>query len=82
MARFIAVILVAFGLTANETLDEIIDLSLNILDKPGLNAETRTLALRDHINSLMIKYRIDRECRLLDPNTNSQGCKLYAVYPL
>ncbi|KIM25296.1 hypothetical protein M408DRAFT_74581, partial [Serendipita vermifera MAFF 305830] len=73
---FIAILLVLFGLTAEEALDEFIGLTANILDKRDIDAETRTVALRDHIDKLLEKHVIDGSSHIMDFNGRSMGCKL------
>ncbi|KIM27338.1 hypothetical protein M408DRAFT_24562, partial [Serendipita vermifera MAFF 305830] len=73
---FIAILLVVFGLTAEDALEEFTDLSVNILDKQDIDAETRTAALRKYVEDLLVKYEIDPNLRLLDVNDRSKGCKL------
>jgi hypothetical protein len=73
---FIAILLTVFGLTANETLEEFIDLSTNILDIQGVQPDARTAALKVYIHNLLIKYGIMEEMRLMDPNPRSKDCKL------
>ena len=78
--RFITILLVTFGLTAEDALDEFIDLSVNVLHKSEMDAQTRTAALKDHVHNLLKKYGIDPSTRLLDPSDHSQGCKLYVLF--
>ncbi|KIM20565.1 hypothetical protein M408DRAFT_333927 [Serendipita vermifera MAFF 305830] len=73
---FIAILLAVLGLTAEEASEEFANLSLNILDKQDIDAETRTNALRGYVNDLLAKYRIDQNSRLIDTNNRSKGCKL------
>jgi hypothetical protein len=74
--RFIAILLTVFGLTTSEALEEFIDLSTNILDIQGIQADVRTAALKSHIHNLLKKYGIKDEMRLMDPNPRSKDCKL------
>ncbi|KIM19800.1 hypothetical protein M408DRAFT_30919, partial [Serendipita vermifera MAFF 305830] len=73
---FIAILLVVFGLTVEDTLEEFINLSVNILGKQDIDAETRTTVLLKYIDDLLTKYEIDPTLRLLDGNNRSKGCKL------
>ncbi|KIM25291.1 hypothetical protein M408DRAFT_26286 [Serendipita vermifera MAFF 305830] len=73
---FIAILLVIFGLTAEEALVEFIDLSVNILDKQYTDAETRTAALKQHVNKLLEKHKINKETSVLNSNDRSMNCKL------
>jgi hypothetical protein len=63
-------------LTAEQVLDEFIELNAAILEKHGIDALARTTALRTYIETLLEKYGLKREMRLLDPNERSKGCKL------
>ncbi|KIM27322.1 hypothetical protein M408DRAFT_311186 [Serendipita vermifera MAFF 305830] len=76
---FIAILLVIFGLTAEEASEEFANLSVNILDNHALDVETRTAALRKYVDDLLAKYKIDETTRLLDANDRSKGCKLAVV---
>ncbi|KIM30740.1 hypothetical protein M408DRAFT_65913, partial [Serendipita vermifera MAFF 305830] len=73
---FIAILLVLFGLKTEEALDEFIDMTANVLDKQGVDAETRTAALKRHIDGLLEKYRIDGNSHIIDHNDRPMGCKL------
>jgi len=74
--RFITILLVIFGLSAEQALDEFIELSFNVLEKRGINAQTRTAALKTHIEGLLDKYRIDKERSIVDSGDYPDGCKL------
>jgi hypothetical protein len=74
--RFIAILLVTLGLTAEQALDEFLEFSVNILEKQGVDAKARTMGLRLHIDKLLEKYGIGSDKRLMDPNDRSKGCKL------
>lgn len=73
---FVAILLVIFGLSAEEALDEFIDLSVTVLSKHDLDAKARTEILRARVSNLIDKYKMSQEMRLLDPSDRSQGCKL------
>ncbi|KIM24491.1 hypothetical protein M408DRAFT_232186 [Serendipita vermifera MAFF 305830] len=73
---FIAILLVIFGLSAQEALDEFTDLCANVFDKRGVDAETRTVALKQHIDKLLEKHGVDQSTRMLDPVDSSMKCKL------
>ncbi|KIM24506.1 hypothetical protein M408DRAFT_53320, partial [Serendipita vermifera MAFF 305830] len=73
---FIAIILVILGLTAEEALDEFINLSTNVLDKPDVDAETRTVALKQYIDGLLERHEVDPNIRILDSSHRSTDCKL------
>jgi len=74
--RFISILLVIFGLTATQALDEFFELNVAILEKKGIGAPARTTALKAYIEILFDKYGIEREMRLSDPNERSKACKL------
>jgi hypothetical protein len=74
--RFISILLVTFGLTASQVLDEFVELNVAILEKQGIDAVARTTALKTYIERLLKKYGLKKEMRLLDPNERSKGCKL------
>jgi len=65
-----------FGLTAEEASKEFIDLTTNVLDVNGVEADARTAALGVHINDLLTRYGIEEDMHLMDPNDRSKGCKL------
>jgi hypothetical protein len=72
--RFIALLLVVFGLTAEQALEEFSELSTNVLDFPG-EASARTTALRSHIDSLLLKYGIEKEMLLTESTSQLNGSK-------
>jgi hypothetical protein len=74
--RFIAILLVILGLTADQVLDEFIEFSVNILEKQGVDAEERTAELKVYIDKLLERYHINKDMRLLDPHDRSNSCKL------
>ena len=80
--RFIAILLVVFGLTAEQAFDEFIDLSVDVLDKNGLDAEARTAALSAYTQDLLEKHGFQKDVHLLDQNLRAKGCKLYGIHPL
>jgi hypothetical protein len=55
---------------------EFIELTINILEKEGIDAPTRTAALKTHIETLLEKYGIQKDTCLLDTQRRSKGCKL------
>jgi hypothetical protein len=67
---------VIFGLKADQALEEFIDLTVNILQLQDVNAERRTVALKEYIDSLLMKYKVDQVARLLDPNERTRNCIL------
>ncbi|KIM23931.1 hypothetical protein M408DRAFT_27516 [Serendipita vermifera MAFF 305830] len=73
---FIAVLLVIFGLTVEEALEEFTDLSVNVIDRQNIDADTRTTNLNTYVDNLFMKYKMDKDLRLLDANVRSKGCKL------
>jgi hypothetical protein len=75
-SRFIAILLVILGLTADQALDELVEFSVNILEKQGVDAEARTAELKVYIDTLLEKYHIEKDMRLQDPHDRSKVCKL------
>jgi hypothetical protein len=63
-------------LTAVQVLDEFIELNVAILEKQGIDALARTIALKTYIEKLLDKYGLKAEMRLLDPNERFKHCKL------
>ncbi|KIM23915.1 hypothetical protein M408DRAFT_319259, partial [Serendipita vermifera MAFF 305830] len=63
-------------MTIEEVLEEFTNLSANLLDKHDIDAQARTDALRQYIDNLLVKYKIDQKHRLLDINDHPNGCKL------
>jgi hypothetical protein len=57
-------------------LSELIEFSGNVLEKAGIDAPTRTAALKTHIETLLEKYGIKEDVRLLDSSKGPKGCKL------
>jgi len=74
--RFISILLVTFGLTAAQALEDFAELTAAILEKQGIDALARTTTLKTHVEKLLDKYGLEREMRVLDPNERSKGCKL------
>jgi hypothetical protein len=74
--RFAAILLVIFGLTANQVLEEFIELTTNVLNPNRLGAEARTDALQGYIDGLLDRYKIEKDMALMHPNDRSKGCKL------
>jgi len=75
--RFIAILLVIFGLAVEQSLEDFVELSATVLEVQGVDAEARTMALKGYIATLMKKHSIPESMRLMDPNDRSKGCKLY-----
>ena len=67
------------GLDAEQTLDEFVELSINILEKHDMDAPARTAALEIYINGLLERYEIGKEKRLLDTNSRSKGSKMFVL---
>jgi hypothetical protein len=67
---------VIFGLSAEEALEKFIELSADVLEKRGIDAQARTAALKTYIERLFEEYVIDKERRLLDSGDRLNGCKL------
>lgn len=79
LSRFIAILLVVFGLNARQALDEFTDLNDKILEKGGMNAQGRTAELKTHIDNLLDRHNVAPNLRLLDSTVRSGGsgaCKL------
>lgn len=73
---FIAILLCILGLTADQALEEFIELNATVLEKQGIDVETRTQALKQHIDVMLKKYKIDERMRLLYSSDRPDGCKL------
>jgi hypothetical protein len=67
---------VVLGLNAEQALDEFIKLSVNILEKQGLEPTARTAALKVYIDGLLEGHEIPGNMRLWDPNIRSKGSKM------
>jgi len=67
------------GLNAEQALDEFIELSVTILEKHEMDAPARTAALRDYVDTLLEKYDIGKEARLLDVNIRSKDSKMCVI---
>jgi hypothetical protein len=78
--RFIAILLVVFGLNAEQALDEFVELSVDILEKQEMDAAARTAALKIYINKLLDKYGIGIEARLLHTEACSKGPKMCVIF--
>jgi hypothetical protein len=57
-------------------LNEFIELNINVLEKEGIDTPTRTAALKTHIGTLLEKYGIKEDMRLLNSPSGPKGCKL------
>ena len=68
--------LAVLGFTAEQALDEFMELSSTVLELQGLDAQTRTEALKHYISTLLYKNKVREDTRLLDPNDRGAGCKL------
>jgi hypothetical protein len=75
--RFIAILLVVFGLDVEKTIEEFIDLSAKIFDLQDVDAHDRTEALKTHVDNLITKHGMEQRKTLLDPKIGSRDCKLY-----
>lgn len=73
---FISILLVIFGLTVEEAMQEFIDLGANVLEKRAIDASERTMILREYIKNLMEKHGISPTTLLLDSIDRSRDCKL------
>jgi hypothetical protein len=78
--RFIAILLVVFGLSAEEALNEFIELCVNILEKYEMDVPTRTAELSGYIDKLLEKHTIRKEARLLDAKFCSNRSKMCVFY--
>ena len=76
LSRFIAILLVVFGLNAKQSLDEFTDLNDKILEKGGMNAQARTTELKNHIDDLLNRHKVASDLLLLDSTLYSGACKL------
>jgi hypothetical protein len=74
--RFIAILLVILGLSAEQVLDGFIELSVNVLEERGIDAQARTAVLKIYIERLLEKYGVDKERRLVNSASHLNGCKL------
>jgi hypothetical protein len=68
---------VVLGLNAEQALDEFIKLSVNILEKQGMEPTTRTAALEVYVAGLLESREISNKMRLWDPNVRSKGSKMW-----
>jgi hypothetical protein len=66
-------------LSAEQALDEFIELSDSILEKQEMDAHARTTALRVYIDKLLQKYEIGKEIRLQEINIRSKGSKMWVI---
>jgi hypothetical protein len=80
--RFIAILLVIFGLTVEQSLEDFVELSAVVFEVQGVDADARTMALKVYVSTLMKKHSIPDGMRLMDPNDRSKGCKLYVFVVL
>jgi hypothetical protein len=67
-------------LSAEQALDEFIELSDSILEKQEMDAPSRTTALRAYIDKLLEKHGVGKETRLQDTSIRSKGSKMWASY--
>jgi hypothetical protein len=70
---------VLFGLSAEQALDEFIELSDSILEKQEMDAAARTATLRVYIDKLLEKYEIGKRTRLLETSVRSKGSKMWVI---
>jgi len=68
-------------MTANQALEEFIELSVKVLDMPNQDAAARSAALEKHVHALLEKHAIERERRLMEPGARVGDCKLCAYIP-
>ena len=76
IASFIAILLVTFGLTAEQALEEVIELSTSVLEIRGIDSWARTTALKEYIAKLINEHQIEGNSLLMESNERSNGCKL------
>jgi hypothetical protein len=57
-------------------LSEFISMSVEVLDVDGMDAEARTAMLKEFINKLLTKYKIERNAEIMDQSGLSMNCKL------
>jgi len=63
-------------MTAEDTLEEFIELSASVLDKQGVDAQARTMVLKRYIDNLLEKHGISKDMHLLTLDDRTGGCKL------
>ena len=63
-------------LNAEQALDEFIKLSVNILEKQGMEPTARMAALKVHIDGLLESHKIASDMHLWDSNIHSKDSKL------
>jgi hypothetical protein len=66
-------------LSAEQALDEFIELSESILEKQEMDAPARTAALRVYIDKLLEKHGIGKETRLQETNIRSKRSKMWVI---
>ena len=66
-------------MTAEQALEEFIELSVNVLQPERMDPQARTTRLEEYIEDLLRRHRVEREMRLLDANPRSGGCKLLVL---
>jgi ABC-type Na+ transport system ATPase subunit NatA len=76
LRRFISILLVVLGWTAEKALEEYIDFTVRVLDLKNVDVEERTTALKNYVSKLLKMHEIKDGMRLLDLNARSRGCKL------
>jgi hypothetical protein len=67
---------VVLGLSAEQALEEFIKLSVEFLEKQGMEPTARTAALGVHIYELLESHEIASDMRLWDQHVRSKGSKL------
>ena len=75
-SRFISILLVVFGLAADDALKEFSDFNDQVLEMRGLNAQARTKKLKEYIEDLLERRGFALETRLMDQNERAGDCKL------
>lgn len=69
--------MVLLGLSADEALEELIELSVDILEKEEMDADARTTALKQHISRLIKRHNVMDNMNILESNALSGNCRLY-----
>jgi hypothetical protein len=79
-SRFIAILLVTFGLDVGTALEEFNEMSNRILNKSiRYTPKERTEMLRSMVGDLLKKKGFELDAKLKAPNENDGGCKLWVT---
>ncbi|KIM30831.1 hypothetical protein M408DRAFT_271216 [Serendipita vermifera MAFF 305830] len=63
-------------MTAEMAHEEFIELNANVLELTGVDAQKRTAILREHVEALLDRHKVEKDARLMDSFERSRGCKL------